>query len=161
MDWSDSDNDGEHLQVIDVTDEVVYDIEFLKDLVIICRFIRPRSDQKKIIKWIEDSWHTPQITKLLAEGFFIVILRLRGNDKKSWKELTNLPMEYWTEETLEKIGRSLRTLIEVDANIVQGDSYLYARIQLAVIRRIPTKVKLRLRGVDREQGIEIEEEKYY
>ncbi|GLJ24987.1 hypothetical protein SUGI_0478430 [Cryptomeria japonica] len=73
-------------------------------------------------------------------------LKTEPYDKPIWIRLYNFPMEYWMEEALENIGRSLGTLIEIDADIATRDSYLYARVKLAVVRRIPPKVKLRLQG---------------
>ncbi|GLJ17002.1 hypothetical protein SUGI_0294130 [Cryptomeria japonica] len=159
-----SNTEKELLQVIDIIEEVGDDIELLKDLVIICRFIGPRLDRKKITEWIENTWQTPQITKFMSKGFFIVVFAIEEEhqkilegglwtittkplyinkwyrnfnslknepyDKPIWIRLNNLPMEYWTEESLEKIGKSLGTLIEIDADIATGDSYLYARVKL-------------------------------
>ncbi|GLJ37935.1 hypothetical protein SUGI_0771970 [Cryptomeria japonica] len=58
-------------------------------------------------------------------------------EKPIWTHLNNLPMEYWTEEALYKIGRSLGTLIDINTEIAEGNSYLYARLRLAAVRVIP------------------------
>ncbi|GLJ37894.1 hypothetical protein SUGI_0770950 [Cryptomeria japonica] len=44
-------------------------------------------------------------------------------NKPMWIRLNNLPLEYWTEEVLTKIGISLGTLINIDSKIGLGDSY--------------------------------------
>ncbi|GLJ48891.1 hypothetical protein SUGI_1031190 [Cryptomeria japonica] len=139
------------IQTIDVSEEIEEDINFLKDLAIICRFIGPRTDRKSIEKWIEETWKTPQITKFMRKGFFIVVfaseeerrkvlegglwtmngkplyiqkwfrnfnpLKTEPYERPIWIRLNNLPLEYWSEEALEKIGRSLGTLMEIDAKL--------------------------------------------
>lgn len=54
-----------------------------------------------------------------------------------WIRLYNLPLEFWVKDCIEKIGRTLGTLLDVDSDIFEGDSYLYARIQIAAISRVP------------------------
>ncbi|GLJ29204.1 hypothetical protein SUGI_0575980 [Cryptomeria japonica] len=188
-------DDSENILTIDVSEEIEDDINFLKDLAIICRFIGPKSDRKTIEKWIVETWKTPQITKFMPKGFFIVVFateeerqkvldgglwimnskplyiqkwcrnfnptKTEPYEKPIWIRLNNLPMEYWSEEALEKIGRTLGTLMEVDAEIANGNSYLYAKIKLAAIRRVPQRIKLRGHGMEWIQKIEVEEEKYY
>ncbi|GLJ13638.1 hypothetical protein SUGI_0216940 [Cryptomeria japonica] len=195
--WSEAtfeDGRGE-IQTIDVSEEIEEDVNFLKDLAIICRLIGARIDRKSIEKWIEETWKTPQITKFMPKGFFIVVfaseeerrkvlegglwtmngkplyiqkwfrnfnpLKIEPYERPIWIRLNNLPMEYWSEEALEKIGRSLGTLMEIDAEIATGNLYLYARIKLATVRRIPQVIKLRSHDMVWPQTIEIEEEKYY
>ncbi|GLJ27389.1 hypothetical protein SUGI_0537530 [Cryptomeria japonica] len=186
---------GRKYQIIDVTEEIEEDLEFLKDLAIICRFIGPRVERKKIYKWINETWKTPQITKFIQRGFFIVIFAteeerlkvLEGGvwymdsallyiqrwhrnfnplitepyEKPVWIRLNNLPMEYWTEEALHKIGQSLSTLIDIDTEIAEGDSYLYARLWVAADRTIPSEIKLLAHGKEWIQTVEIEEDKVY
>ncbi|GLJ29921.1 hypothetical protein SUGI_0591500 [Cryptomeria japonica] len=82
-------------------------------------------------------------------------------EKPIWIRLNNLPMEYWTEEALNKIGRSLGTLIDIDSEIAEGDSYLYARLRLAAVREIPTEIRLISHGKDWIQTVEIEEDKVF
>ncbi|GLJ32355.1 hypothetical protein SUGI_0651150 [Cryptomeria japonica] len=190
-----SGKDRRVIQVIDLSEEIEEDIEFLKDLAIICRFIGPRADRKTVQRWIEDTWKTPQITKFMPKGFFIVVfateeerqkildgglwtmknkplyiqkwyqnfnpLKTEPYENPIWIRLNNLPMEYWSEEALEKIGRSMGTLMEIDAEIAIGNSYLYARMKLATVRRIPQVIKLRSHGLDWIQAIEIEEDKHF
>lgn len=54
----------------------------------------------------------------------------------------NLPKEYWGEKCLEKIGRSLGTLLEIDEEIIKKDSYVYARLKLAAVKEIPSQISL-------------------
>ncbi|GLJ04857.1 hypothetical protein SUGI_0004920 [Cryptomeria japonica] len=72
----------EYIQSIDFLEEIEEDVEFLKDLAIICRFIGARSDCKRICKWIEETWQTPQITKFLPRGFFIIIFATEEERQK-------------------------------------------------------------------------------
>ncbi|GLJ44536.1 hypothetical protein SUGI_0935150 [Cryptomeria japonica] len=188
-------DDIREIQTIDVSEEIEKDINFLKDLAIICRFIGPRTDRKSIERWIEETWKTSQITKFMPKGFFIVVfaseeerqkilegglwtmnnkplyiqkwyrnfnpLKMEPYEKPIWIRLNNLPMEYWSKEGLEKIGRSMGTLMEIDAEITTGNSYLYARMKLVAVRRIPQLIKLRSHDMEWLQAIEIEEEKYF
>ncbi|GLJ39600.1 hypothetical protein SUGI_0809320 [Cryptomeria japonica] len=82
-------------------------------------------------------------------------------DKLVWIRLNNLPMEYLTKEALENINKSLGTLMDIDADITQGDSYIYVRLHVAAVRRIPEYIKLRAHGKDWIQLVEVEEEKFY
>ncbi|GLJ31014.1 hypothetical protein SUGI_0620090 [Cryptomeria japonica] len=60
-----------------------------------------------------------------------------------WIKLYNLPMEYWGEASLECIGRSLGMLLEVDEEVIENDSYLYARIKIVAIKKVPTAIFLK------------------
>ncbi|GLJ25871.1 hypothetical protein SUGI_0495830 [Cryptomeria japonica] len=53
-----------------------------------------------------------------------------------WIKLYNLPIEYWGDGFLEKVGRKLGTLLEVDVDD-EADLCKYARLRLAVVRCIP------------------------
>ncbi|GLJ36461.1 hypothetical protein SUGI_0732240 [Cryptomeria japonica] len=88
-------------------------------------------------------------------------LKTEPYEKPIWIRLNNLPMEYWSEEALEKIGRSMGTLMEIDVEIATRNSYLYARMKLAAVKRIPQLIKLRSHDMEWLQVIEIEEEKYF
>ncbi|GLJ37238.1 hypothetical protein SUGI_0755300 [Cryptomeria japonica] len=59
-----------------------------------------------------------------------------------WICLYNLPLEFWNDSCLEKIGRSLGTLIDIDNEIVESDSYLYARLKIAVVKKIASNLSL-------------------
>ncbi|GLJ54520.1 hypothetical protein SUGI_1170880 [Cryptomeria japonica] len=45
-------------------------------------------------------------------------------DRIIWIRLYNLPIEYWDESSLERIGTLLGTLLEIDEELVENDSYL-------------------------------------
>ncbi|GLJ24945.1 hypothetical protein SUGI_0477430 [Cryptomeria japonica] len=49
-------------------------------------------------------------------------------DSPVWIQLYNLLIEYWDDVVLEKIGRSLGTLLEVDEEIIENDLYKFARL---------------------------------
>ncbi|GLJ47821.1 hypothetical protein SUGI_1009930 [Cryptomeria japonica] len=61
-------------------------------------------------------------------------------DTQIWICLYNLPIEYWLEECLEKIGRSLGTLIEIDLDLENGDLYIYANMKIAKVRTVPKDI---------------------
>ncbi|GLJ30665.1 hypothetical protein SUGI_0607270 [Cryptomeria japonica] len=88
-------------------------------------------------------------------------LKTEPYEKPIWIRLNNLSMEYWSEEALEKIGRSMGTLMEIDTEIATGNLYLYARMKLAAVGRIPQLIKLRSHDMEWLQVIKIEEEKYF
>ncbi|GLJ38710.1 hypothetical protein SUGI_0789000 [Cryptomeria japonica] len=48
-------------------------------------------------------------------------------EKPVWVRLFNLSIEYWSDSSLEKIGRTLGTLLEIDEEIIENDLYTYAR----------------------------------
>ncbi|GLJ09281.1 hypothetical protein SUGI_0105550 [Cryptomeria japonica] len=52
-----------------------------------------------------------------------------------WIRLYNLPIEYWSEDLLEKIDKTLGTLSEVDFDD-EVDLCKYARLRIASIKRI-------------------------
>ncbi|GLJ31319.1 hypothetical protein SUGI_0628310 [Cryptomeria japonica] len=54
-----------------------------------------------------------------------------------WIRLYNLSIEYWVENCLEKIGRSLGTLLEIDEDLTKMDSYLYAKIRVSGSKKDP------------------------
>ena len=45
---------------------------------------------------------------------------------------------------MEHIGHSLGMLLEVDESIVNTDLYLYARMKLAAVQKIPAFINLKL-----------------
>ncbi|GLJ23816.1 hypothetical protein SUGI_0451970 [Cryptomeria japonica] len=75
-----------------------------------------------------------------------------------WIRLFNLPIKYWGDQCLEKIGRTLGTLLEIDEEIIESDSYIYARMKIAAVEQIPSHIKLRTINGIWKQGIEIEKE---
>ncbi|GLJ23464.1 hypothetical protein SUGI_0444240 [Cryptomeria japonica] len=82
-------------------------------------------------------------------------------NKPMWIRLNNLPLEYWIEEALTKIGRSLGTLMSINSEIALGDSYKYARLQLAAVRKIPSLTKLCAFGMEWIQSVEVKEENFF
>ncbi|GLJ16522.1 hypothetical protein SUGI_0282250 [Cryptomeria japonica] len=84
--------------------------------------------------------------------------RLAVYETLVWIRLFNLPIEYWGDQCLEKIGRTLGTLLEIDEGIVESDSYIYARMKIAAVEQIPPHINLRTTNGVWKQGIEIEKE---
>ncbi|GLJ18959.1 hypothetical protein SUGI_0339080 [Cryptomeria japonica] len=74
-----------------------------------------------------------------------------------WIRLYNLPIEYWSEDLLEKIGRTLGTLLEVDFDD-EDDLCKYARLRIAVVKRIPEPVTFLISSDEWPQQVEIEKE---
>ncbi|GLJ54314.1 hypothetical protein SUGI_1165400 [Cryptomeria japonica] len=56
-------------------------------------------------------------------------------DGPVWVRLYNLPIEYWSEPSLEKIGRSLGTLLDIDEDIIGADLYTCARLKIAASKQ--------------------------
>ncbi|GLJ53945.1 hypothetical protein SUGI_1152900 [Cryptomeria japonica] len=79
-------------------------------------------------------------------------------DKPVWILLYNLPIEYWSETSLEKIGRTLGTLLEIDEDIIEGDLYTYGRLKIVVVKTIPSSVILLSTNGEWKQQIEVEKE---
>ncbi|GLJ53489.1 hypothetical protein SUGI_1141170 [Cryptomeria japonica] len=63
-------------------------------------------------------------------------------DSPVWIRLYNLPIEYWDDVVLEKIGRSLGTLLEVDEQIIENNLYKYARLWIVAVQRILSHITL-------------------
>ncbi|GLJ45908.1 hypothetical protein SUGI_0966450 [Cryptomeria japonica] len=79
-------------------------------------------------------------------------------DRPVWIRMHNLPMEYWGENCLEKIGQSLGTLLEIDEEIIEKDSYVYAHLKIVAVKEIPSQISLvSLAGIWLQQ-VEIEKE---
>lgn len=70
-------------------------------------------------------------------------------------------MEYWTEEALEKISRSLGTLLRIDTEIAEGDSYLYTRLQIIAVKKITANIGLKVHDRVWIKSVEIEDEKFF
>ncbi|GLJ40042.1 hypothetical protein SUGI_0819650 [Cryptomeria japonica] len=88
------------------------------------------------------------------------LLKLVVYETLVWIRLYNLPIEYWGDSSLEKIGRTLGTLLEIDEEIIENDSYIYARMKIAAVEQIPFIINLRTDNGLWKQGIEIEREVY-
>ncbi|GLJ36982.1 hypothetical protein SUGI_0748830 [Cryptomeria japonica] len=72
-----------------------------------------------------------------------------------WTRLYNLPIEYWSEELWEKIGRMLGTLLEIDFDDAE-DICKCARIRIAVVKSIPESITLVSEYGEWTQKVEIE-----
>ncbi|GLJ55287.1 hypothetical protein SUGI_1186410 [Cryptomeria japonica] len=74
-----------------------------------------------------------------------------------WIRLYNLPIEYWGEVFLEKIGRMPGTVLEIDFDN-EEDLCKYARLRIVVVRHIPNFIMLcASNGVWRQQ-VEVKKE---
>ncbi|GLJ22263.1 hypothetical protein SUGI_0418860 [Cryptomeria japonica] len=70
------------------------------------------------------------------------LLPLVVNDSSVWTRLYNLPIEYWEDSSLEKIGCSLGTLLDIDEKIIEEDLYSYARLRIVAVKIIPSYITL-------------------
>ncbi|GLJ44947.1 hypothetical protein SUGI_0946100 [Cryptomeria japonica] len=77
-------------------------------------------------------------------------------DSPIWIRLYNLPIEYWDDVVLEKIGRSLGTLLEIDKQIIENNLYKFARLRIVAVQRIPTQIILSTVTGEWRQQVEIE-----
>ncbi|GLJ53373.1 hypothetical protein SUGI_1138080 [Cryptomeria japonica] len=59
-----------------------------------------------------------------------------------WVRLFNLPIEYWSDSSQEKIGRTLGTLLEIDEEIIENDLYTYKRLKIVVVKTIPQSITI-------------------
>ncbi|GLJ55346.1 hypothetical protein SUGI_1187560 [Cryptomeria japonica] len=88
------------------------------------------------------SWHS---------NFYLIPLAVYK--EPIWIRLYNLLMEYWGDSSLECIGISLGTLLAVDEEIIENDSYLYARIKIVAVKKVPSSIYLKV-GRSKEKGVE-------
>ncbi|GLJ15277.1 hypothetical protein SUGI_0249990 [Cryptomeria japonica] len=74
-----------------------------------------------------------------------------------WVSLYNLSIEYWGEVFLEKIDRMLGTVLEIDIDD-EDDLCKYARLRVAIVRRIPEYITLHSSNGAWRQQMEVEKE---
>ncbi|GLJ53822.1 hypothetical protein SUGI_1148890 [Cryptomeria japonica] len=74
-----------------------------------------------------------------------------------WIRLYNLPIEYWSEDLWEKIGRTLGTLLETDYDD-EKDICKCARLRIATIKRVPERITLISDHGEWSQKVEIDKE---
>ncbi|GLJ45302.1 hypothetical protein SUGI_0953500 [Cryptomeria japonica] len=79
-------------------------------------------------------------------------------DKLVWIRLYNLPIEYWGDISLEKIGHSLGTLLEIDEGIVEKDLYIYTRLKIVAVKEVPSHITLISSEGKWIQQVEVEKE---
>ncbi|GLJ53949.1 hypothetical protein SUGI_1153030, partial [Cryptomeria japonica] len=77
-------------------------------------------------------------------------------DSLVWIRLYNLPIEYWDDVVLEKIGRSLGTLLEVGKHIIENNLYKLTRLRITAVQRIPSQLTLSITSGEWRQKVEIE-----
>ncbi|GLJ44228.1 hypothetical protein SUGI_0923740 [Cryptomeria japonica] len=75
-----------------------------------------------------------------------------------WIRLFSLPIEYWSDQSLEKIGQTLGILLEIDEGIIEQDLYTYARLKNVAVKKIPQSITLLSMDGEWIQNIEIEKE---
>ncbi|GLJ55841.1 hypothetical protein SUGI_1199030 [Cryptomeria japonica] len=134
---------------IDLTSDAEEERELWMEHTLIGIVVGSRMTRVTIREWISKHWGLRLIVKFIPRSFFIVVFedeRERNKflfyDRPVWIRMYNLPMEYWGEKCLEKIGRSLGTLLEIDEEIIEKDSYIYARLKIAAVKEIPSQISL-------------------
>ncbi|GLJ42931.1 hypothetical protein SUGI_0890660 [Cryptomeria japonica] len=75
-----------------------------------------------------------------------------------WIRLFNLPIEYYSDLSLEKIGRTLGTLLEIDEEIIDNDLYTYARMKITVVKTIPRSITILSSDGEWDQQVEVEKD---
>ncbi|GLJ36212.1 hypothetical protein SUGI_0726900 [Cryptomeria japonica] len=79
-------------------------------------------------------------------------------DKPLWICLFNLLSEYWSNPCLERIGRTLGTLLEIDEAIIDTDLYTYARLKITTVKEIPDSISIITNEGRWVQQVEIEKD---
>lgn len=69
----------------------------------------------------------------------------------------NLPIEYWSVDLLEKIGRTFGTLLEVDFDD-EDELCKYACLRIAAVKRIPKSVTFLTSSGEWNQQVDIEKD---
>ncbi|GLJ37117.1 hypothetical protein SUGI_0752610 [Cryptomeria japonica] len=119
------------------------------ELMVISRVVGPQMSRITIKDWISKHWGLRLIVKFIPRNVFIVVFEdgLERNkillyDRPVWIRMYNLPFEYWEDKCLEKIGHSLGTLLEIDEDIIEKDSYVYVQMKIAALKEIPSQISL-------------------
>ncbi|GLJ05822.1 hypothetical protein SUGI_0026080 [Cryptomeria japonica] len=87
--------------------------------------------------------------------------KLRPYEEPLWIRLYNLPVEYWGDECLEKIGRTLGTPIDIDWDILESDLGKSVRLKTIAISQIPQSISLIVKETKWCQSIEIETDRRF
>ncbi|GLJ13249.1 hypothetical protein SUGI_0208750 [Cryptomeria japonica] len=126
--------------------EIEDNISLWSEMVVIRRFIGTKISRLQTRDWVKENWSQDVVLKFILKVY----------KEPIWIGLHNLPMEYWGESSLECIGRSLGMLLEVGEGIIENDSYLYARIKIAAIKRVPSAIYLKAGERRWKQQVEVE-----
>ncbi|GLJ22218.1 hypothetical protein SUGI_0417550 [Cryptomeria japonica] len=143
--------------VIDLSMEISAEKALWEDFAVIARIIGPKLFRMEINNWGEDivvkyipkgffvvvfAQESERCRILNQENWFVngnpIYLQpwtpnfdptpLAVYDSRVWIRLYNLPIEYWDDVVLEKIGRSLGTLLDIDEQIIENNLYKFARL---------------------------------
>ncbi|GLJ54349.1 hypothetical protein SUGI_1166730 [Cryptomeria japonica] len=148
---------------IDLSDEIEENIDLWEELVVvkfisrglfIVIFAEVEEKEKVLLhgNWFVDNH--PSYMQLWFPNFDLV--PLAPYDNPIWIHLYNLSIEYWGESSLDRFGRTLGSLLEIDEGLVENDSYLYARIKIIAVIRVPSKICFKSIGRIWTQQIEVE-----
>ncbi|GLJ14761.1 hypothetical protein SUGI_0239430 [Cryptomeria japonica] len=132
-----SENPNDRIEV-DLSEEVEEERHIFEKHAIIGRVVGPKFPRKTIRTWIDKNWGKHVIVKL--KNFDPTSLAIY--DGPVWVRLYNIPTEYWSEPSLEKIGQSLGTLLDIDEDIIGTDLYTYARLKIAAMSKIPEVITI-------------------
>ncbi|GLJ55642.1 hypothetical protein SUGI_1195050 [Cryptomeria japonica] len=148
---------------IDFSKELKEDVVFWEDFAVIAKIIGLNWSRKEIKNWVECNWGKRTVTKFIAKVYIqpwaphFDPTPLAIYSEPVWIWLYNLPIEYWSEEFWEKIGRTLGTLLEIDFDDVE-DICKCARMKIAVVKKIPERITLVSEFGEWSQKVEIEKE---
>ncbi|GLJ53970.1 hypothetical protein SUGI_1154030 [Cryptomeria japonica] len=152
---------------VDLSDEVDDDRSIFENHTIIGRVIGPKLPRITIRSWADEHWGKHVVIKFLPKatqyiynpGLLIsTLLSLAIYDKPLWICLYNLPLEYWSNPSLERIGRTLGTLLEIDEAIIDVDLYTYARLKIAVVKEILVSISNVTKEGRWDQHVEIQKD---
>ncbi|GLJ43799.1 hypothetical protein SUGI_0911820 [Cryptomeria japonica] len=145
--------------VIDLSMEISTEKALWEDFAVIARIIGPKLSRAEINNWIlnQENWFVngnPIYLQPWSPNFDPTPLVVY--DSPVWIRLYNLPIEYWDDVVLEKIDRSLGTLLEVDEQIIENNLYKFVRLRIATVQRIPSHITLSTTSSEWRQQVEIE-----
>ncbi|GLJ04721.1 hypothetical protein SUGI_0001930 [Cryptomeria japonica] len=80
-------------------------------------------------------------------------------DSPTWIQLYYLPFEFWSEESLQRIGNILGQILNFDMG--EEDTIHFVRIQIIAIVKIPKAINLRTKGGIWTRSIEIEKKRFF
>ncbi|GLJ40726.1 hypothetical protein SUGI_0841860 [Cryptomeria japonica] len=140
---------------IDFREELEEDVVFWEKYAVIAKIIGLNWPRKEIKKWNWFAQDHAIYLQLWSPNFNPLLLAIYT--APVWIRLYNLPIEYWSENVLEKISRTLGTLLEVDFDDEEGLCKI-ARLRIDAVKRIHVSLTLLTANRDWRQQVENEKE---
>ncbi|GLJ49019.1 hypothetical protein SUGI_1034140 [Cryptomeria japonica] len=123
--------------VIDLSMEISAEKALWEDFAVIARIVGPKMSRMEINNWEAERCRILNQENWFVNGNPIYLQPWTPNfnptllvvyDSLVWIRLYNLPIESWDDVVLEKIGRSLGTLLEIDEQIIENNLYKFVRL---------------------------------